>query len=268
LESCLIALLVQSEFGYADGMETCDANRQYPCVLPAGDSAALIQFGDALDFTVNAAVLEFDNHLTHAGLEGVTEVSPALVSILVRFDPLSASYNDLSLQLQQLLNSKNWLLKPEIKNPARWKIPVLYGAEAGSDLTEVAGMLGVSEAHAIEQHGASILRVLTLGFAPGCCYLGLLPENWNLPRLKVIKPQVPAGAILVAVRQTVMASAAMPTGWRCIGRTPLNNFNASKSPPVAIKHGDEVQYTPISESEFKQLQSQQADDKPVIEQVL
>ena len=267
---------MQGQFGYADsmeicdadGIEICDAGREYPCVLPAGDSAVLIQFGDALDFTVNAAVLEFDSHLTQVGLEGVTEVSPALVSLLVRFDPLSCNYHDLNVQLRQLLDSKNWLLKPEIKNPVRWKVPVLYGAEAGSDLGEVANMLGLSEAHAIEEHSASILRVLTLGFAPGCCYLGLLPDNWNLPRLKVINPHVPAGAILVAVRQTVMPSAAMPTGWRCIGQTPFNNFNAAKSLPVEIKHGDEVQYTVVSESEFKQLQSQQADGKPVIERVV
>jgi len=145
---------------------------------------------------------------------------------------------------------------------------LLYGSETGSDLEEVASMLGVSEAVAIEQHTESVLRVLTLGFAPGCCYLGLLPENWDLPRLKVIKPQVPAGAILIALRQTVMPSAAMPTGWRCIGRTPLNNFNYSQSPPVSVKHGDEVQYTPVSESEFRQLQALQKEGKSVIERVV
>jgi len=251
-------------------MEICSDkfSRAYPCILPAGDSAALIQFGDKLDFTVNAAVLEFDNHLSHASIDGVTEVSPALVSLLVRFDPLRCSYTDLSLQIKQLLDSKNWLQNPEVKNPARWKIPVLYGAEAGTDLEEVAGILGINAASVIEQHTDSVLRVLTLGFAPGCCYLGLLPENWNLPRLKVIKPQVPGGAILVAVRQTVMPSAAMPTGWRCIGRTPFNNFNYVQAPPIAVKHGDEVQYTPVSESEYRQLQALQAEGKPVIERVV
>lgn len=243
------------------------SSRAYPKIIPAGDSGALIQFGDELDFTVNAAVLEFDDTLNRTAIEGVTEVSPALVSLLVRFDPLQCSYDHISDQLQRVLNTKDWLLKPEIENPAIWKVPVLYGSDAGTDLGEVAELLGLSESTTIEQHSDSLLRVLTLGFAPGCAYLGLLPENWNLPRLEVIKPEVPAGAILVAIRQTVMPSAAMPTGWRCIGQTPLNNFDSQQAPPVAVKHGDQVQYTPVSESEFRRLQVQRCDGQSVIERV-
>ena len=238
-------------------------NNSFPCIVPAGDSAALVRFGDALDFNVNAAVLEFDNHLAGASIPGVTEISPALISLMVRFDPLQVEYNAMETQLQQLLNKKNWLSKPVVKDPAEWHIPVFYGGETGTDLTEVSKILGVSESVAIEQHSQTPLRALTLGFAPGCCYLGMLPEDWNIPRLKVIKPEVPAGAILVAVRQTVMPSAAMPTGWRCIGRTPLNNFNPQQSPPVTVKHGDTVQYCPVSGREFEKLQARADSGEPI-----
>lgn len=229
-------------------------NTLFPDIIPAGDSAALIRFGGELDYDVNAAVLEFDSYLAGAPINGVTEVSPALVSLLVRYDPLQLEYSAIEEQLQQILSLKDWLGEPVVKDPAHWQIPVYYGGETGTDLTEVSQLLGVSEATAIEQHSQTLLRVLTLGFAPGCCYLGMLPETWNIPRLKVIKPSVPAGAILVAVRQTVMPSAAMPTGWRCIGRTPLNNFNPLNSPPVMVKHGDTVQYYPVSAAEFEKLQ--------------
>lgn len=242
-------------------------NPSFPCILPAGDSAALIRFGGELDFDINAAVLEFDQYLSTTSIDGVTETSPALVSLLVRFDPLKISYDLLEVQLQQLLGVKDWLLKPVIKDPAHWKIPVCYGGDAGEDLAGVAEMLGISETDVIEQHCESLLRVLTLGFAPGCAYLGMLPPHWNIPRLKVIKPRVPSGAILVALRQTVMPSAPMPTGWRCIGRSPMNNFNAQCIPPVFVKHGDTVQYTPVSPREFDRLQLQQQSGESVIEQV-
>ncbi len=235
----------------------------FPRVVPAGDSAALVRFGSELDFDVNAAVLEFDNHLATSSIYGVTEVSPALVSLLVRFDPLQIEYQEIERQLMQLLDLKDWLDKPAVKDSAHWQIPVYYGGETGTDLTEVSQMLGVSESTAIEQHSQSPLRVLTVGFAPGCCYLGMLPENWNIPRLKVIKPEVPAGAILVAIRQTVMPSAAMPTGWHCIGRTPLNNFNTHSSPPVMVKHGDTVQYQPVSAGEFEKLQTLASNGEPI-----
>ncbi len=239
----------------------------FPDIVPAGDSAALVRFSQTLDFNVNAALLEFDNYIASSPINGVTEVSPALVSLLVRFDPLQVSYKEVETQLQQMLQLKDWLLKPVVKDPAHWRIPVYYGGETGTDLNEVSQLLGVSEADAIEQHSQARLRVLTLGFAPGCCYLGMLPEAWNIPRLKVIKPQVPAGSILVAIGQTVMPSAAMPTGWRCIGRTPLNNFNATKLPPVQVKHGDTVQYYPVSAREFKKLQAASDNGLSVIEHV-
>jgi len=241
--------------------------RSFPFTVPAGDSAALIRFGSELEFDVNASVLEFDHHLSTLSIDGVTETSPALVSLLVRFDPLKVSYTELESQLQRQLRIKDWLRQPVINNSSHWKIPVCYGGEIGEDLTEVAKMLKVSEADAVDQHCDSVLRVLTLGFAPGCAYLGMLPQQWSIPRLKVIKPRVPAGAILVALRQTVMPSAPMPTGWRCIGRTPMNNFSAQHSPPVFVKHGDKVQYTPVSEREFDRLQSLQERGESVIERV-
>lgn len=248
-------------------MDQREEHTTFPYIVPAGDSAALIRFGSELDLTTNAAVLEFDHHLQTLSLEGVLEVSPAIVSLLVRFDPLIVSYQHIVKQLQKLLTIKDWLQAPVVTSAASWKLPVLYGHDAGTDLNAVADLLSLSADAVIEQHSNCVLRVLTLGFAPGCAYLGMLPQNWDIPRLKVIKPQVPAGSILVAIRQTVMPSAAMPTGWRCIGRTPLINFSIHNYPPVAVQHGDKVQYAPVSMREFKQLQSQQAQGKSVIEQV-
>ena len=240
----------------------------YPAIKPAGDSAALIEFGNSLELDVNASVLAFDQRLMQEKIQGVTEISPALVTLLVRFDPAQTSYNALCTRLRALLDSNHEQGCSSVAEFARWKIPALYGAEAGSDLNEIADLLNLSVADTIEQHSTTVQRVLTLGFAPGCAYLGLLPEHWNLPRLKVIKPQVPAGSILVAVRQTVMTSAAMPTGWRSIACTPLNNFNIERAEPVLVKHGDEVQYQPVSQKEFNRLIELQSQGQSVIERVL
>jgi len=208
-----------------------------PTINPAGDSALLIQFGAQLEFEVNREVLEFDQLLTDRPIAGVTEVSPALVSVLVRFDPCVVSH------------------------------AALYGHDVGNDLDDIANLTSCSKNDLIDQHSSAVLRVLTLGFAPGCTYLGMLPQQWDLPRLKVINPQVPAGAILVAIRQTVMPSAPMPTGWRCIGQTPHNNFNVNDIPPVAIKHGDEIQYQPVSAREFDRLQVLQSEGESIVERV-
>ena len=44
-------------------------NPSFPCIVPAGDSAALIRFGSELDFNINAAVLEFDHYLVVVELQ-------------------------------------------------------------------------------------------------------------------------------------------------------------------------------------------------------
>ena len=105
----------------------------------------------------------------------------------------------------------------------------------------------------VREHCQLTHKVLTLGFAPGFYYLGLMPEHWNLPRLEKIKPHVPAGSVSVAVCQTVVTSTPIPTGWRTIGCTPFSNFNLSVEPPVTVVAGDEITFYAINSTEFQSL---------------
>ena len=92
-----------------------------------------------------------------------------------------------------------------------------------------------------------------IGFAPGVAYLGALPKIWDIPRLAKIQSTIPAGSLSIAIRQTVLYTAAFPCGWCTIGRTPFVNFDATANPPVTIAAADEVQFQPICAKEFHQL---------------
>ncbi len=224
-----------------------------PVLRAAGDSALLIAFGDRLDPAINNAAIAFDARLREAAIAGVSETAPTIRSVLVRFDPLEIAPDRLRGTVAELLAERDWLSAPPPAERSLWRIPACYGGEHGPDLDEIADLVGCSPAQAAQRHAEARQRVFMLGFAPGVAYLGLLPEAWNIPRLKEVRPEMPAGSLLVAVRQTVLFAAAMPTGWRAIARTPFRSFDPRRDPPVLIAPGDEIGFTPVEAAEFARL---------------
>ncbi len=229
-----------------------EVNRIDPVFKNAGDSGVIIEFGSTLDLSINRAVQLFDRKLSTVGISGVIDTVPTLRSVLVRFDPLQISLDELVAELKKLIHQSDWT-STTAENFKRWRIPVCYGGEYGEDLDEIAAWLKLSAEQVIEEHCQFVHTVLTLGFAPGFYYLGLMPDHWNLPRLQKIKPHVPAGSVSVAVCQTVVTSTPIPTGWRTIGRTPFSNFAVVSDPPVSVVSGDEVVFYSINKKEYEAL---------------
>lgn len=225
----------------------------YPKILPIGDAAFLVLFGDTISDIVNDAAVTFCQRVEKAELPGVVETVSTSRSVLVRFDPLAHAYHAVHQALTGLLmqNNPTGGIKPG--NRRRWDVPVCYGGEFGPDLPDVAALIGRSEAEAIEEHQSTIVRINMVGFAPGVLYCGLLEPRWDLPRLQHAKPSVPAGSVSVAVRQTVIYPIANPTGWRTIGRTPVRSFDPSRVPPMQMQQGDEICFRAINEDEFAAL---------------
>ena len=224
-----------------------------PVLRAAGDSALLVEFGDRLDPAINNAAIAFDARLREAAIGGVSETTPTIRSVLVRYDPLDIAPDSLRARLADLLQERDWLAAPAPARRSLWRIPACYGGEHGPDLDAIADLVGCSPREAAERHAEARQRVFMLGFAPGVAYLGLLPDAWNIPRLKEIRPEVAAGSLLVAVRQTVLFAAAMPTGWRTIARTPFRSFDPRREPPVLIAPGDEIAFEPVGSAEFSRL---------------
>lgn len=224
-----------------------------PLFRAAGEGGIVVEFGSRADLRINDAVLAFERAVRAAVLPGVIETAPAIRSVLVRFDPLAAHPRTVERRLRELLAAGDWRAPPPPAGRARWRVPAAYGGRHGPDLAEVADWIGATEAAAVESHAAALQRVLTIGFAPGQPYLGLLGDEWDIPRLAEIKPRVPAGAVSVAVRQTVLYPAAAPTGWRTIARSPFRCFMPTREAPFALRPGDEVVFEPIAHREFDSL---------------
>jgi len=221
-----------------------------PQVKPAGDSGLLIEFGAIYHPLINAAAVAFDAALDAKPLVGVLETAPSFRSVLIRFDPRVLAFDDLTRWLQDLLATRDWYQQAPATARRKWVLPAVYGGEHGPHLGEVADIMGLREDQVVDSHATAPLRVAMLGFSPGLAYLGQLPEIWQFARKTTITPEVPAGAVLVAVRQTVFPGTPIPTGWRQIAQSPVQGFNALLDHPFLLSPGDDVRFEPVSAARF------------------
>lgn len=211
-----------------------------PRFVPLGDSALLVRFGDSLDEAANRAAIGFAARIADEPPEGVEEITPNLVSVLLGFDPRRTSADRVAGELR-LLPPDAW--DAPVGSAATHTIPTTFD---GDDLTEVAGLLKLDVPAFIARHNASPIRVLATGFAPGFVYCGFHPEPLHVPRRTVVRPTVPAGTVLFAAGQTAIAATAVPTGWHVIGHTAFRNFDPAADPPTRLRAGDRIVFEAVS----------------------
>jgi KipI family sensor histidine kinase inhibitor len=215
----------------------------YPRVRPVGDAAVTVEFGEAIDPRLNAAVRALDRLLVERPLAGVVETVPTYRSLLVCYDPERAAFPQMADALLECASLEGLPLAP---GPLR-TIPTVYGGDAGPDLAEVAAVCRLPEDDVVRLHTSLEFTALMLGFMPGFAYLGMLPEALTMPRLATPRPRVPGGSVGIAGRQTGVYPRASPGGWRLIGRTTARLFDATAQAPTLIEAGDRVRFARVPE---------------------
>lgn len=222
-------------------------------IAPLGVDGLTIRFGQGLSEPANRAALALRAALDHAGIEGVEESSTALTSVYLRF--AGVARHALLKRVQELVDSRDWSAAPLPEGRKLWRVPAVFGGTRAPQLDQAAAQAGVTPDQAIVDFCAAPLRVQTIGFAPGQPYLGTLPAHWDIPRQSDLTPQVPIGALVVAIRQMVLFSVTTPTGWQHVGQTALRLFQPDAPAPFLLRPGDEVQFVPVSDDVFPRLQA-------------
>src|ERR1700742_3213733 len=146
-------------------------------ILPAGDTALIVEFGDRIERSLNNCVLALDRCVRAAGLDGVVETIPTFRSLMICFEPIIIS----AQRLAEIVNSLIEGLGPHAVSGRRWRLPACYDARLAPDLEDVAARTGLSPAQVIERHSAVTYHVYMLGFLPGQAYMGDLPAELALP---------------------------------------------------------------------------------------
>ena len=219
-------------------------NPTYPRVIPVGETAFTVEYGDIADTTLNAKVHALDRYLQLHPISGVAETVPTYRSLLVIYDPRSVNPLDLQLRLRSIAEQnveKEASFEP-FSERHLVDIPVRYGGEWGPDLADVATHTHLSIHAVIHKHTEPTYRVAMLGFAPGFAYLLGLPNELNTPRLSTPRVHVPPGSVGIAGSQTGLYALDTPGGWRIIGRTTLPLFDPGRNPPFLLRAGDGVRF--------------------------
>jgi inhibitor of KinA len=214
----------------------------YPRILPVGEAAFTVEFGDAVDAALNRRVHALDAHLRARSVPGLVETVPTYRSLLVTYNPQVSRADAMRNVLTEALASQATVDAPEGRLV---EIPVHYGGTCGPDLADVAAHCGLTEQAVIELHAQPVYAVAMLGFAPGFAYLLGLPETLATPRLTTPRLRVPPGSVGIAGAQTGVYALETPGGWRIIGRTDLALFDLSREAPFALQAGDRVRFIPL-----------------------
>ncbi|WP_277408795.1 carboxyltransferase domain-containing protein [Lacrimispora xylanisolvens] len=93
-------------------------------IKAVGDRGVLLELGDTIDETVNRQVMELNQIIMAASIEGITESVPAFCSVLVCYDPLITDYNLLSGRLEKLSKT---VTSGNMSGGRLVEIPVCYG---------------------------------------------------------------------------------------------------------------------------------------------
>ena len=220
--------------------------QRFPRVVPAGDSAILIELGSEIAPEISSMVFALTDLVKDAGLNSGLEVLPTYRSVLVYYDPLVSSYVEMFDAVNGALER---LVEPVNVNSSVKiiEIPVVYGGDDGPDLDFVANHAGITEDAVTELHSGTDYRVYMLGFSPGFPYLGGLDERIAAPRLKTPRVLVPAGSVGIAESQTGVYPNAGPGGWRIIGRTSVPLFDVNSSTPSLITPATKVRFIPVDQ---------------------
>ena len=218
-------------------------------VHPLGDSAAVIVLGEMIAPGVAARARAIATEILRREFAWVVDIVPAFASVAVHFDPVRAP--EFSAVRAELVA---WVAGAESLAAAvesrTVEVPVVYGGDAGPDLSDVARHTGLAPAEVIARHAAADYEVHAIGFSPGFPYLGGLPAELAMPRRVTPRARVPAGSVGIGGAQTGVYPLASPGGWNLIGRTPLALFDPHRAEPALLRAGDRVKFRAVTAGDF------------------
>lgn len=216
---------------------------------PVADYALLVSFGDKISDEVHRSILALDKAIAKLKPNGLVEVVPAMVNLLVVFDPLTTDSSIMEQELRHLVDD----LEYSIPKFSKRIIQVCYEEPFAMDLEAVAHTTGLDTGAVIEAHLTGDYKVMMYGFAPGYAYMAGVDETIQVPRKPSAVRDIPAGSVLIAGQQCLVTTLKMPTGWSIIGRSPTQILFDDPNRPFLFDVGDKVCFEQIDRETFDRL---------------
>lgn len=229
-------------------------------LLPLGDMAWTVEFGDCISPAVHSRVLGLAHTLererndaasVNVALESILDVVPTFRSLTVHFDAEVCDGEALGRELLRLASASGVARALG----RRWSLPVCFDADFAPDLADLAQSKGLTTEEVIARLTATEFQVYMIGFMPGFPYMGGLPAELHMPRLSSPRKAVPERTLAVANDMCAVYPWESPGGWRLLGRTPLPLFRAADPEPALLASGDRVRWHAIDRATYLALEA-------------
>lgn len=225
-----------------------------PAIIPIADHALLVEFGTEISEATNQLVLALDRALAASPPDGLLEVVPAFVNLLIEFDPLVTDHEQLTRRVLDLVHTPD----DHVPTTTTHRVPICYDATFGPDLATVAQHTGLTVEAVIAAHLAGDYRVFMYGFAPGYAYMAGVPSEIQVPRKPAAVRGVRHGSVIIAGPQCLITTIDMPTGWSVIGRSPTQVLRPHDGQPFLFDVGDRVSFERVGLADYERLLKQSA----------
>ncbi len=223
--------------------------QDFPRFVPISDHAVLVEFADEISDDAARSILALDRDLANDPPEGMEDVVPALVNLLVEFDPLKTDHETITEHLKaRVARAAGSAVAPQ-----RHEVLVCYDAPYAPDLEAVSAATGLPPDAVIACHLGGEYRVGMYGFAPGYAYLTGVDPAIQVPRKPAAIRDVPAGSVIIAGPQCLVTTLKMPTGWSVIGRSPTAILRKESDRPFLFDVGDQVRFRRIGRDEYEKM---------------
>ena len=227
-------------------------------LLPVGDTAWTVEFGNRIDPALHARVLGLAGALDAARKDGTNKDLTAIVDVVPTFRSLTVHYNPLACDGERL--GEALALMAESSGAAtqegrHWLIPVCFDDDLAPDLNDLCEAKAMSRDAVITLMTEAVFQVYMIGFMPGFPYMGGLPKELEMPRLASPRKAVPARSLAVAGSMCSVYPWESPGGWRLLGRTPIPMFSAKQvDAPSLLASGDRVRWQSIDRARYAEIE--------------
>jgi KipI family sensor histidine kinase inhibitor len=175
--------------------------------------------------------------------------------LFVTFDPGQSDHAGVESALVQLNDALDEQAVAHLEAGRTFRVPVLFGGEAGPDLEAVGEELELSPDVLVDRLTAGPWRVRFVASPVGTPFTDRADWEVSVPRMREPRVAVGPGSIALSGSQSIIYPVRSPGGWRLVGRTPLRLVDPTSEDLVAYRAGDQLVYVPIDEDRFAQLEA-------------
>lgn len=222
--------------------------------VPVADHGLLLEFADEISDEASDVVLGVTRALDAAQIDGLVEIVPAFVNLLVVFDPLVVDHQTMQQALRAVLDDAS-ATPPQATERI---VEVCYHRSLGPDLETVAERCGRSVEAVVTAHLSGDYRLCMYGFNPGYAYLSGVPADIRVPRKQMAVRDVAEGSVIIAGPQCLVTTLTMPTGWSVLGRSPTPILQDDPDDPVRFDLGDRVRFVEIDLASYERASFERA----------